>query len=85
MATNFSILAWGIAWTEEPDRLQSIGSQRVRHDWSDLADNINIKKKKITITSTDKKIYFGKIQHLFLYINLCSVGIVSILSLHSEE
>ena len=37
MATHSSILAWRIAWTEEPGRLQSTGSQRVRHDWSDLA------------------------------------------------
>ena len=27
-----SILAWKIPWTEEPGRLQSMGSQRVRHD-----------------------------------------------------
>ena len=32
MATHSSILAWRIPWTEEPGRLQSIGSQRVRHD-----------------------------------------------------
>ena len=32
MAPHFSILAWKIAWTEEPGRLQSIGLQRVRHD-----------------------------------------------------
>ena len=37
MATHSSILAWRIAWTEGPGRLQSIGSQRVGHDWSDLA------------------------------------------------
>ena len=37
MATHSSILAWRIPWTEETGRLQSIGSQRVRHDWSDLA------------------------------------------------
>ena len=30
MATHSSILAWEIPWTEEPGRLQSIGSQRVR-------------------------------------------------------
>ena len=29
MATHSSTLAWGIPWTEEPGRLQSIGSQRV--------------------------------------------------------
>ena len=32
MATHSSILAWKISWTEEPGRLQSMGSQRVRHD-----------------------------------------------------
>ena len=31
-ATHFSILVWSIPWTEEPDGLQSMGSQRVRHD-----------------------------------------------------
>ena len=31
MATHSSILAWEIPWTEEPSRLQSTGSQRVRH------------------------------------------------------
>ena len=35
--THFSVLAWRIPWTEEPGRVESIGSQRVRHDWSDLA------------------------------------------------
>ena len=32
MATHSNILAWRISWTEEPDRLQSMGLQRVRHD-----------------------------------------------------
>ena len=31
-ATHSSILAWRIPWTEEPGRLHSRGSQRVRHD-----------------------------------------------------
>ena len=31
-ATHSSILAWRISWTEEPGGLQSMGSQRVRHD-----------------------------------------------------
>ena len=30
IATHSSILAWRLAWTEEPGRLQSVGSQRVR-------------------------------------------------------
>ena len=32
MATHSSTLAWKIPWTEECSRLQSVGSQRVRHD-----------------------------------------------------
>ena len=32
MAPHFSILAWKIPWMEEPGRLQSMGSLRVRHD-----------------------------------------------------
>ena len=32
MATHSSIVAWIIPWTEEPGRLQSMGSQRVGHD-----------------------------------------------------
>ena len=32
MATHSSILAWEIPWTEEPGELQSIGTQRVRHN-----------------------------------------------------
>ena len=34
MATHSSILAWRIPWTEKPGWLQSMGSQRVRHDWA---------------------------------------------------
>ena len=32
MATHSSTLAWKIPWTEEPGRLQSMGSQRLGHD-----------------------------------------------------
>ena len=37
MATHSSILAWRLPGTEEPSGLPSMGSHRVRHDWSDLA------------------------------------------------
>ena len=33
MATHSSVLAWKIPWMEEPGKLQSMGSQRVRHNW----------------------------------------------------
>ena len=32
MAIHSSILAWEVPWSEEPDRLQSMGLQEVRHD-----------------------------------------------------
>ena len=34
MAIHSSILAWKIPWMKEPDKLQSMGSQRVGHDWA---------------------------------------------------
>ena len=33
MITHFSVFAWKIPWTEEPDRLLSMGSQRIWRDW----------------------------------------------------
>ena len=39
MATYSSILAWRIRWTEETGGLRSMGSQRVRHSWSNLAQH----------------------------------------------
>ena len=46
LATHSSILAWKIPWTEEPGRLQSIESQRVRHDralawWTTYSNSIS--------------------------------------------
>ena len=40
MATHSSVLGWRIPGTEEPGGLPSMGSQRVAHDWSDLAADI---------------------------------------------
>ena len=39
METHSSILAWKIPQTEKLDGLQSVGSQRVGHDWRDLAQD----------------------------------------------
>ena len=36
LLSHSSTLAWKIPWTEEPGRLQSVGSLRVRHDWATL-------------------------------------------------
>ena len=40
MAPHSSTIAWKIPWTEEPGRLQSMESQRVRHDWVTYFHNL---------------------------------------------
>ena len=52
MATHSSILTWRIPWAEKPGRLQPIGSQRVGHDWSDLAGEQNVHKHGWAVYST---------------------------------
>ena len=60
MATHSSTLAWKIRWTEKPGRLQSMGSQRVRHDWAtSLTHSVNDKKNfKSTTTNVVKVLRF---------------------------
>ena len=41
MSTHCSILSWRIPWTEEPGKLQSMGSQRVRHDLATEYNNFS--------------------------------------------
>jgi len=56
MAPHSSTLAWNIPWMEEPGRLQSMGSHRVGHDWSDLAAAATPKKgSKKAVTKAQKK------------------------------
>ena len=58
MAIHSSILAWRIPWTEKPSKLQSTGSQRVRHNWV-TSPHLSLTKeariyngeKKISLTS----------------------------------
>ena len=46
IATHSRILAWRIPWTDKPGGLQSMGSQRVRHDWDTKHTHIYIKFDK---------------------------------------
>ena len=41
MTTHSNILGWRILWTKEPNGIQSMGWQRVGHDWSNLAHSIH--------------------------------------------
>ena len=53
MATHSSILAWKIPWTEEPGRLQSMGSHRLRHDWMTEYNTVLTLKKEIKCHSIE--------------------------------
>ena len=68
MATHSSILAWRIPWTEEPGRLQPMGSQRVWHDWLSYHTHMH------THTHTHTWVEFLSFLHaLFLLAALCSM------------
>ena len=54
MATHSRMLAWRIPGSEEPGHLQSMRSQRVRHDWSELACMHEGKKQKSHKTKNNK-------------------------------
>ena len=70
MATHCSILSWRIPWTEEPGGLQSMVSQRVRHDWATEHKHIlqnkgffcgNVTLQEVCKVVTQKQIF---IEHL---------------------
>ena len=56
MAIHSSTFAWKIPWTEEPHRLQSIGSQRVGHDWATSDSDSD------TICNLDAYLFFMSVQ-----------------------
>ena len=64
MTTLSSILAWKISWTEERGELQSMGSQRVGHDWT---TNTLTLLCYMTYLNGDIRIYPFYSSHLFLY------------------
>ena len=54
MATHSSVLAWRIPWTEEAEGLQSMGSKRVWHDWSNLSTHAHISMRDLDQNSRNK-------------------------------
>ena len=69
MTIHSSTIAWKIPWTEEPGRLQSMGSQRVGHDWATSLSLMIKTLQKIIIEGTNlnivKAIYDKPKQTLF--------------------
>ena len=75
MATHFSILAWRIPWTEELGELQSMGSQRVRHDWANNTHThthtiLPTERKAVSSTYWFMKLKFCFHRNLSLFLNL---------------
>ena len=60
MAIHSSTIAWKILWTEEPGRLQSVGSERVGHDW---ATSLKVKARE-KVPNSDGQIGQGMNQEI---------------------
>ena len=67
MATHSSILAWKIPWMEEPGRLQSLGSQRVGHDYFSVLWSILVFQISILEDTFGNKFYLRKYRVLNWY------------------
>ena len=67
MATHSSILVWRIPWTEEPGGLQSMGLQRVRHDWETdtfslsvvTLNNVTVRRENVRLSRLGKVVSSG--------------------------
>ena len=68
MATHSSVLAWRIPGTGEPHGLPSMGSHRVRHDWSDLAAAAEWRREKMPACTVYVKCLM---ECLFQLTNIC--------------
>ena len=72
MATYSSILAWRIPWREEPCGQRSTGSQRVSHDWSDLAcTHTHTHRVGYKPSRPDQSRVSLYTTHSFLWVSLC--------------
>ena len=60
MTIHSSVLTWRSPWTEEPGGLQSMGSQRDRHDWTEAHTHTSVENHG-TFTGSYFKDYFIKI------------------------
>ena len=67
MATHSSVVAWRIPWTEKPGRLQSMGSHRVGHDWSDLAAESS-HSISFQASDFDKQLLSLSLSSVFIYL-----------------
>ena len=77
MATRFSLLGWKIPWAEEPDELQSTGSQRVEHNLATEHEHIGNRHTHIYILAAKLgwklRVSSGILTPLFLPLVLLSI------------
>ena len=66
MATHSSILAWKIPWIEEPEGLQSMGLQRVRHEYAANTKVIHSDRVKSSVCFWRVRMGYI-IQHIIVY------------------
>ena len=92
MAIHSSTIAWRIPWTEEPGRLQSMGSQRVRHDWTITFSFFLSFGPRVTLGSKDKltsKVINSSIQSISVILSFKVINLYLVLSLvprsHSQN
>ena len=76
MATHSSILAWKMPWTEDPGRLQSMGSQRVRHNWATSLHSHPYMNTGKTI-ALNRWTFVSKV--IFLFFNMLSKLVITFL------
>ena len=86
MAPHSSTLAWKIPWTEKPGRLQSVGSQRVGHDWVtslslSLSNHLHLWSN---VTHEDIKAQRGKVSYFWSWDELVMKLRIHFGSLDSE-
>ena len=82
MATHSSILACRIPWTEKPGRLQSIGLQRVGHDWAHVRSDIQFASLKYSLDEEFSFFNREYANHIFyIVLSLCDCCIFQEISL----
>ena len=81
MATYSSILAWGVQWTEKPGGLQSMGLQRVRHDWATDTFTSLLKQSRSYLLAIYCLSRFYVFSFIFLWFSL---GWTFLLVVHSD-
>ena len=70
MAAHSSVLAWRIPGTGEPGGLPSMGSHRIRHDWSDLAEHStvnHVSETRISYNICIVPFLFSQLPHQFMW------------------